>query len=71
MAKPEEPDDLMTAVDAARILCLSVDMVRHLARAGRIPFMSTVRGMRLFRRADVELLAEQRATGKLEGGGAS
>jgi excisionase family DNA binding protein len=58
---PEAPDDLMTAIDAARILGLSVDMVRRLAKEGRLPFMSTIRGVRLFRRANVEALAHQRA----------
>lgn len=53
-------DDLMTASDAARILGVSVDTVRLLARAGDIPFKSTIRGVRLFRRADVELLARRR-----------
>lgn len=57
------PDDLMTAVDAARILGLSVDMVRRLAKDGRLPFMSTIRGVRLFRRGNVEKLASQRARG--------
>ena len=57
----EGPDDLMTAIDAARILGLSVDMVRRLAKDGRLPFMSTIRGVRLFRRANVEALAYQRA----------
>jgi excisionase family DNA binding protein len=63
-AMSEGPDDLMTAVDAGRILGVSVDMVRLLARNGRLPFMSTVRGVRLFRRADVESLAQARASGK-------
>jgi excisionase family DNA binding protein len=58
---PHTPDDLMTAVDAARILGLSVDMVRRLAKDGRLPFMSTIRGVRLFRRGNVEELAHQRA----------
>ena len=62
--KPEGPDDLMTAVDAGRILGVSVDTVRLLAKDGRIPFMSTVRGVRLFRRADVEDLARIRASQK-------
>ncbi len=53
---------LMTAVDAARILGLSADMVRLLARAGRLPAAAeTVRGIRLFRREDVEALAAERA----------
>ena len=56
----EAPDDLMMAADAGRILRVSVDMVRLLARDGRLPFTSTVGGVRLFRRADVERLALER-----------
>lgn len=60
-ARPREtPDDLMTATDAGRILGISVDMVRVLARDGRLPFTSTVGGVRLFRRGDVVALARQR-----------
>jgi DNA-binding transcriptional MerR regulator len=59
---PGDPKDLMTAVDAARILSLSSDMVRLLAREGRLKAaLQTVRGIRLFRRADVERLASERA----------
>jgi len=61
LKKHTDPDDLMTAADAARILDLSSDMVRLLARGGGIPFLSTVRGVRLFRRADVDALARERA----------
>jgi excisionase family DNA binding protein len=58
------PDDLMMAADAGKILRVSVDMVRLLARDGRLPFTSTVGGVRLFRRADVEALErERRAAG--------
>lgn len=53
-------DDLMTASDAARILGVSVDTVRLLARGGGLPFMSTIGGVRLFRRADVEQVARRR-----------
>ena len=60
----EAPDDLMTAADAGRILSLSVDMVRVLARDGRLPFTRTVGGVRLFRRVDVENLASERAKNK-------
>jgi excisionase family DNA binding protein len=58
------PDDLMMAADAGRILRVSVDMVRLLARDGRLPFTSTVGGVRLFRRADVERLALERQTNR-------
>jgi len=53
-------DDLMTASDAARILGVSVDMVRLLAKSGALPFKSTIGGVRLFRRADVVDLARRR-----------
>ena len=52
---------LMTASDAGHILGLSADMVRTLHRRGRLPALLTVRGHRLFRRSDVERLAEERA----------
>lgn len=60
----ETPDDLMMAADAGRILRISVDMVRLLARDGRLPFTSTVGGVRLFRRADVDRLAVERQAGR-------
>lgn len=62
MEKHARPDDLMTSSDAARILALSSDMVRLLARKGALPIAArTIRGVRLFRRADVERLARERA----------
>jgi DNA-binding transcriptional MerR regulator len=61
-------DDLMTASDAGRILGVSVDMVRVLARNGDLPFMSTISGVRLFRRADVETLARHRERSKSRSG---
>jgi DNA-binding transcriptional MerR regulator len=58
-----DPDDLMTAVDAAWILGISADMVRLLARQGRLrAAVETIRGVRLFRRGNVEQLARERAT---------
>jgi hypothetical protein len=54
--------DLLTTADAAQILSLSADMVRLLARDGRLPTAAeTVRGVRLFRRRDVDALASDRA----------
>jgi excisionase family DNA binding protein len=52
----------MTPSDAARVLGLSADSVRVLSDAGRLATMRTVGGRRLFRRADVERLASERAT---------
>lgn len=64
LKRVDGPDDLMTAADAGRILGVSVDMVRLLARSGGLPFMSTIGGVRLFRRADVDALARERAQRK-------
>ncbi|HZS39769.1 MAG TPA: helix-turn-helix domain-containing protein [Polyangia bacterium] len=51
----------MTPSDAARILGLSPDSVRALSDSGRLATLRTVSGRRLFRRADVERLANERA----------
>jgi len=59
--KAADPDDLMTASDAGRILGVSADMVRLLARGGKLAFLSTIGGVRLFRRADVDALVSRRA----------
>jgi excisionase family DNA binding protein len=53
-------DQLLTASDAARILGLSKDTVRLLARRGRLPSTRTANGYHLFRRGDVERLASER-----------
>jgi hypothetical protein len=47
-----DPEQLLTAIDAARILGLSTDRVRTMRAAN---------GYHLFRRADVERVAEERA----------
>ena len=57
----EDPNDLMTPSDAARILGLSADSVRVLGDTGRLPTLRTVIGRRLFKRGDVEHLAAERA----------
>lgn len=62
--KAADPDDLMTASDAGRIIGVSADMVRLLARGGKLAYLSTIRGVRLFRRADVDALASRRARKK-------
>jgi excisionase family DNA binding protein len=54
------PNDLMTVADAGKILGLSADMVRLLERSGRLCALRTTRGVRLFRRADVDRLAQDR-----------
>jgi DNA-binding transcriptional MerR regulator len=67
MRRTKTPDDLMTSIDAGRILGVSVDTVRLLARSGRLAFSSTLSGVRLFRRAEVERLARLRAAEKRQG----
>jgi DNA-binding transcriptional MerR regulator len=58
------PDDLMSPLDAARVLDMSADMVRWLSNQGRLPTLRTVTGRRLFRRGDVEHLATERREAK-------
>src|SRR5262245_56027201 len=54
--------ELLSPADAAKILGLSADMVRVLAREGHLPTAArSVRGVRLLRREDVEELAAVRA----------
>jgi excisionase family DNA binding protein len=54
--------DFLTTSDAARILGLSPDMVRHLERAGRLRAERTPGGWRFFARAEVERLRGERET---------
>ena len=54
------PEDLLTPSEAAHILNLSSDTVRLLSDKGVLPTLRTASGRRLFRRCDVERLAEER-----------
>ena len=67
MNTQQNPDDLLTPSDAARVLGLSADSVRVLSDNGRLPSMRTVSGRRLFRRSDVDRLAIARAQGMIGG----
>lgn len=51
-----DPAAGLTTGEAARVLGVSADRVRQLARAGRLPYLRTSLG-RLFAAADVERLA--------------
>jgi excisionase family DNA binding protein len=53
--------ELLTTSDAARVLQVSADLVRQLARAGRLPALITRSGQRLFWEKDVENLVRVRA----------
>ena len=52
--------DLFTSKDVAQLLGVGPDRVRQLADEGRLPFIRTASGWRVYRRADVEKLAAQR-----------
>ncbi len=54
------PEELLTPSEAAHILSLSADTVRVLSDKGVLPTLRTMSGRRLFRRADVEHLAQER-----------
>ncbi len=55
-----DPDDLLTVAEAARMLDLTPDGVRHLANQGKLPVKLTSTGRRIFRRGDVEALVKTR-----------
>ena len=62
MRKRQAKDELLESADAGRILNVSAGFVRQLAQRGRLrAAVITPRGVRLFRRVDVERLAAQRA----------
>jgi excisionase family DNA binding protein len=52
---------LLTPSEAARLLGISADSVRRLSNNGELPTVKTTGGFRVFKRADVERLAHQRA----------
>ena len=56
-------DDLLTTSAAARALQRSESAIRKAANLGRLPFLVTTTGQRLFRRGDLEafLAARDRA----------
>ena len=58
-----ERDQLLTTAASAKILNLSPDMVRYLARRGKLPAQYTTTGQMIFRLEDVERLARARGVG--------
>ncbi|MFQ5880375.1 MAG: helix-turn-helix domain-containing protein [Dehalococcoidia bacterium] len=52
---------LLTCGDAARVLSVVPDTVRAMERAGRLPAVRTLGGIRLFRREDIDRVAAERA----------
>lgn len=59
-AGQESDSKLLTTASAARRLDITPATVRQIARAGRLPFIRTDSGQRLFRVDDVEQLARER-----------
>ena len=53
-----QPEDLLTAGEAARMLHVSTDTVRRWANAGRLPVRRTPYGHRRFLLADVQAALE-------------
>jgi hypothetical protein len=56
---------LLTTGDVARMLDLSANGVRWLAREGRLPFETTTAGHRIYRGSDVDVFAKQRMRARL------
>ena len=52
--------NLIMTSDASKILDVSAERVRQLERAGDLHAIKTPKGMRLFKREEVERLAESR-----------
>jgi len=63
-------DEALTTRDVARLLDLSETRIRQLEAAGALRSARTPRGLRIFKRNDVERLASERrlrSQAKLEG----
>jgi excisionase family DNA binding protein len=53
-------ENLISSLEAARLLDVSSEHVRKLARAGVLPVAAMTRGGRVYWRADVERVAAER-----------
>lgn len=53
-------EQLLQSIDAAAKLGCSVELVRAMARSGRLPSQRTPSGTRIYRSEDVEALAVER-----------
>ncbi|WP_292727164.1 helix-turn-helix domain-containing protein [Microbacterium sp. UBA837] len=58
----QDPDELVTVSEAARIAFLSVDTIRRYADKGVLAVVRTPSNHRRFRRADVEALLKAQAS---------
>lgn len=55
---------LLTTIDVSRLLDCSVELVRSLARSGRLPCERTLSGQRIYRPEDVKRLSLEREQAK-------
>ena len=53
-------EELMTATDAGKVLGITPAGVRAIAEKGGLAYEKTVSGFRIFRRSEVEKLAQKR-----------
>ncbi len=54
-------EDMLESADVARLLGVTPAAVRQMARRGALaPILTTTRGLRIFRRADVDEFLRQR-----------
>lgn len=61
VATHQNPDELMTTGDVSKLLGLTSQYVQAMARRGKLPVAeTTVGGIRLFRRRDIERIADER-----------
>lgn len=59
-------EEALLTSEAARLLGVTSDAVRHMERRGLLPAVRTGSGVRLFDRATVERLATERAQRRVE-----
>lgn len=57
-------EELLTTLDAAKLLRRSVERVRNYERDGRLPAQHTRSGQLLFKASDVDRLSKQLGSGK-------
>jgi excisionase family DNA binding protein len=55
------PNELMTTGDVSKLLGLTSQYIQAMARQGKLPIAETTAGgIRLFRRSDIDKIAEER-----------
>ncbi len=68
---PAQAEELLTVTAAAQVLSVSTETIRRFYKNGRLPARRTsglAKPIYLFRRGDLDKLAEERAAGKRSAG---